>query len=220
MIWSGNLAYALGLMASDGCLSPDGRHLIFVSKDIEQIHNLQTCLGLEVKIARFLSGRPGSTEHYYRLQWGDVTLYDFLLSIGFTPRKSLTLGALAIPDEHFFDFLRGHFDGDGCFYSYFDPRWKSSFMFYFTIASGSKDFVLWLQELLTRLSGVAGHITSNPSKTFFQLKYAKKESLVLLERMYENPTALHLKRKKLKIARALRIVGLSLPTSRQILPGC
>ena len=35
-----------------------------------------------------------------------------LVSLGLTPRKSLTLGALAVPDELFPDFFRGCIDGD------------------------------------------------------------------------------------------------------------
>ncbi len=35
--WNANLAYAVGLIAADGCLSKDGRHIILVSKDIEQL---------------------------------------------------------------------------------------------------------------------------------------------------------------------------------------
>ncbi|MFZ3020148.1 MAG: hypothetical protein WA051_01335 [Minisyncoccia bacterium] len=37
--WSANFAYAIGLLVTDGNLSPDGRHISFVSRDIEQINN-------------------------------------------------------------------------------------------------------------------------------------------------------------------------------------
>ena len=40
------------------------------------------------------------------------------------------LKSVVMPKKYFFDFLRGHFDGDGSFYSYWDKRWKSSYMFY------------------------------------------------------------------------------------------
>ena len=39
--WSPELAYAIGLIASDGCLSSNGRHIVLVSKDKEQIMNLR-----------------------------------------------------------------------------------------------------------------------------------------------------------------------------------
>src|SRR3989338_7295560 len=86
--WSSNFAYALGLIASDGCLSKDGRHITFVSKDIDQLHNFKSCLGLENKIGKTTSGYNG--KEYTRVQFGDVLFYKFLLSIGLTPAKSKT----------------------------------------------------------------------------------------------------------------------------------
>jgi hypothetical protein len=197
-------------------MSPDGRHFTFVSKDLEQIQNIKKCLGITAQEHQRPYGKDWNTPLYYRLQWGDVTLYDFLLSIGLTANKSLTLGELNIPDEYYFDFFRGHLDGDGCFYSYFDPRYPSSFMFYLSIVSGSKKHIDWLRTMLKRLAGVTGHVTGskkNPHIT--QLKYAKAESLILLEKLYERPGAVCLSRKKLKIEKALRIVGKSLSTRRK-----
>ena len=49
-IWSAEFAYAIGLIVTDGCLSSDGRHISFVSKDKEQINNFMQCLNLKVKI--------------------------------------------------------------------------------------------------------------------------------------------------------------------------
>ena len=213
--WSPELAYAVGLIASDGCLSSDGRHLLFVSKDIEQIENLKKCLGLKVKIGVHKNGRRFGNKSYHRVQWGDVRLYKFLLSIGLMPNKSKILGALTVPDKYFLDFLRGSFDGDGSFYSYFDPRWKSSFMFYLSFNSASPPHVSWLRKTLVRLLGVRGHVSrgkiySDGSHVMSSLRYAKKEALVVMRAMYHAPSAVYLSRKRLKINKALRIVGLSL----------
>jgi hypothetical protein len=217
VVWSPEFAYAVGLMTSDGCLSNDERHLSLVSKDIEQIENLKRCLNLKVKIGIHRAGARMHNRTYHRIQWGDVVLYNFLLDIGLTPHKSRTVGMLAIPDTYFFDFLRGSFDGDGSFYSYYDPRWKSSFMFYLTFLSASPRHIEWLRESAERFSGVRGHISTSGKlgHRIQSLRYAKKEALLLLERMYKNPKAVSLSRKKLKIAHALRIVGKSLPKSRK-----
>lgn len=209
--WSSNLAYAVGLIASDGCLSSSGRHLYFVSKDIEQVRNLRRCLALKAKIATHLPGIHATNKKYYRIQWGDVTLYEFLVNIGLTPKKSLTIGALSIPDEYFFKFLRGSFDGDGCFYSYFDSRWKSSFMFYLVFSSASHAHITWLRSSIARLASVQGHVTQNgKDSTLWNIKYAKRESMEVLKYLYPQSASLCLSRKRLKIERALRIVGKSL----------
>ena len=113
--WSPEFAYSIGLLTTDGCLSPNGRHFTFVSKDMEQIKNFAFCLGLKNKIGR---SKSGLGKYCWKIQFGDISFYGFLLSIGLTPRKSKPLGEINIPNIYFFDFLRGHFDGDGTFYSY------------------------------------------------------------------------------------------------------
>ena len=80
-----------------------------------------------------------------------------------------------MPIKYFFDFLRGHFDGDGTFYSYWDPRWKSSYMFYTVFISASKRHIMWIRSMLSELAGITGHITKDQKKTVYQLKYAKAE---------------------------------------------
>lgn len=220
VIWSAELAYAIGLITTDGCLSGDGRHLLFVSKDIEQISNLKKCLDLKVKIGRNKSGRENDKNIYHRIQWGDVVLYDFLLTIGLMPNKSRQLGVIKIPDQYFFDFLRGHFDGDGTFYSYFDPRWRSSFMFYLVFISASRPHIDWLRAALTRFLGVQGHlaITHGSSKDrheVYNLRFAKEEARKVIGEMYMKPSKVHLSRKRLKIQRALRIVRKSSSDPRE-----
>lgn len=162
--WSANFAYAIGLLVTDGSLSIDGRHIELTSKDIEQLKNFFTCLGLNNKIGQKMSGYK--KEKYLRVQFGDTIFYRFLLDVGLTPAKSKTIGVLKIPRKYFFDFLRGCFDGDGSFYSYYDPRWKSSFMFYATLCSASITYIRWIQNTLFKISNIKGHITSGGGNTY------------------------------------------------------
>jgi len=206
--WSPLLAYAIGLITTDGCLSKDGRHIDMTSKDLEQIKTFLECLGLKNKIGRKVSG---STNRYcYRVQFGDVLFYKFLLSIGLSPGKTKILKDVDIPQKYFWDFMRGHFDGDGTFYSYYDSRWKSSFMFYTVFISASYSHIRWLQDEIFRLEKVKGHITHDKKKTTYQLKYAKTDSLKILRKMYYIDDLCCLKRKRLKIEKALNIIGLSI----------
>ncbi len=205
--WSPNFAYAVGLLVTDGNLSKDGRHIDFTSKDKEQILNFMRCLNMKVKIGNKKSGTKQRTS---RSQFGDVLFYRFLISIGLFPNKSKTLGEIKIPSKYLFDFLRGHFDGDGTFYSYWDPRWRSSFMFYTEFISASRDHILWIRKIIDNLLGIKGHITTNKRSSVFQLKYAKEESLKLLPMLYYNKHAVHLARKREKIEKALKVTGLRL----------
>ncbi len=204
--WSANFAYAIGLMVTDGNLSSDGRHLCFVSKDKELVELFQDGLGIQDGYIKKEKGHYENSGFYYRYQFGDVIFYKFLLSIGLSPNKSKTIGDINIPDEYFVDFLRGHFDGDGCTYSYWDTRWKSSFMYYLSFASASEKHILWLRQEINNNFNVGGHISKSKTKTYYQLRFAKKESLVIFRVMYKNKNGLFLKRKKLKIDKTLAIV--------------
>src|SRR3989344_6346273 len=176
--WSANFAYAIGLLASDGCLQNDSRHIDLTSKDREQLENFLRAVSIKVKIT---NKNSSLSKKYLRVQFGDVLFYKFLLNIGFTPAKSKTIGAIIIPPKYFFDFLRGSFDGDGTFYSYWDPRWRSSFMFYTVFASASHKHIDWIRrELFNRLK-VKGHIARDSKKSTYQLRYAKNESFKILK---------------------------------------
>src|SRR6185503_9333918 len=94
--WSPELAYAVGLIATDGNLSPDGRHLSVVSKDKDLLETLRMCLNINNLISLTTSG---AGLYCHRLQWGNRSFYDWLLRIGLSPAKSLRLGSLAVPDE-------------------------------------------------------------------------------------------------------------------------
>jgi len=208
--WSVDFAYAIGLIVSDGCLSSDGRHIIFTSKDNEQIKNFRKALGIECLIGK-KAGAAKQEKKYFLVQFSDVLFYEFLMSIGITPNKTKTIGGIKIPKEYFFDFLRGSFDGDGCFYSYYDPRWKSSFMYYTTFMSASREHIDWLRIEIYKRLGVQGHITHSKNATVHQLKYAKADSSKILKSMYNGSKVICLSRKRLKIEKALAQVRKKLP---------
>lgn len=198
--WSANFAYAIGLIVTDGCLYNDRRHINFVSTDLQLIELFKKLLKLENKI-----GIKKSKDTVYKrkigyvIQFGDVLFFDFLCTIGLMPNKTKIMGEILVPDKYYRDFLRGHFDGDGTSYSYFDKRWKSSFMFYVSFVSASKEHIYWLQRKNKELFGVEGYITKVRDKEFYQLRYGKKEGLVIIKKMYYTPSVPCLIRKRKKL---------------------
>ena len=204
--WSSDFAYAIGLIVSDGNLSPNGRHIIFTSKDLELIQLFQKALGIQVHIGRKANGMSPK-KIYYVAQFGDVLFYKFLMDIGLMPNKSKVIGEIKIPPKYFFDFLRGSFDGDGCTYSYFDPRWRSSFMFYTCFVSASPAHIIWLREEIYKRVKVRGHVALSSGRSLQQLKYAKADSLKLLRKIYYPRNVKSLSRKRLKIVKMLATVG-------------
>jgi hypothetical protein len=199
--WSSNFAYAIGLIVTDGNLSQNGNRISFVSKDIEQINNFNKCLNINIKVGIHHSGTTSKTA--YRIQFRDVLFNNFLVSIGITAAKSKTIGEIKIPNKYFFDFLRGCFDGDGTFYSYWDKRWRSSFMFYTEFISASKKHIDWIRTENFKKINIKGHITKDGKHTTYQLKYAKKESTILIKKIYYRKDLICLSRKRLKIKKIL-----------------
>lgn len=203
-VWSPNLAYAVGLIATDGCLYKDKRHINLTSKDKDQVVTFKSCLNINNKIG-LKSGGFSKNKKYYNLQFGDVLFYKFLVNIGLTSAKSKTLEALKIPDKYFRDFLRGIFDGDGSFYSYWDKRWASSFLFYLVFISASLAHLEWLRKRINKLYGLTGHLDKSASRRACQLKYAKTEAEIILKKMYYSNNIPMLARKFEKVNLALKI---------------
>src|SRR3989338_908023 len=99
-----DLWYLVGLITADGNLSSDGRHINITSKEYDYLEKLKLALGLKNKIGKKLNGKKQIS---YQIQIANKGFYEFLLSIGLTTKKSLTLGNLEIPDTWFSDFVRG-----------------------------------------------------------------------------------------------------------------
>src|SRR3989344_81038 len=199
--WSENLAYAIGLLTSDGCLNKDKRHIWFSSKDLEMMENLKISLNLKNKISKYARGGE-KEKRYYCVTFGDINFYKFLESIGLSSAKSKIIKSVEIPDKYFADFTRGLFDGDGSFYTYWDKRWPNSFGYKLSFASASPNFINWLKERLTNLYGVRGYFHKGSGVT--NLEYVKGDSKKLYEVMYYKKTEiLYLTRKYIKVKTAL-----------------
>jgi len=193
--WNSNFAYGIGLLTADGCLSSDGRHIEFTSKDKEQVLNFAKCFKLKNKIGRKARANE-KIKKYYRVQFGSVQFYKFLKSIGFTPKKSLVLKKIKVPKRFFPDFLRGFFDGDGTFYTFKHPESRYIQMrtkFY----SASPKFLRWLRRRIKEEFKITGFITKTGSLE--ALEYAISESLSLLKQMYYSSDIISLSRKFDKI---------------------
>jgi len=155
MTWTSNLAYTVGLIVSDGCLSPDGRHISLTSTDKQLLNTFKECLNKDCKTSINPKGGYASKKVAYRVQFSDVKLYTWLLKIGVTPNKSLTIGSLKVNHKYFRDFLRGHLDGDGSVIHYKDKyltHIKASYIYdrlFIYFISASAEHLKWLRSQIT-----------------------------------------------------------------------
>ena len=193
--WSSDLAYAIGLITTDGSLSKDRRHIIFTSTDIALIKTLLHCLNKTNKIINNPIGVLNKKQAY-RVQISDVTLYRWLENIGLFANKSLSLSSLKIPMEFFPDFLRGHLDGDGSIVHYIDrynTKVKATYIYtrlFVYLMSGSEKHILWLREQVREIIGTKGSLSKRVSKSqkgihaCWVLKFSTKQAKILLNWIY------------------------------------
>ena len=200
--WSAATAYAVGLIATDGCL--DGRRPIvsFTSEDLELVDQFNTAMGRRPRIYRKFGGFGVWTN---QVAIYERSLHSWLLSIGLMPRKTLQLSAIAVPDEYLASLARGLLDGDGSVLSYWHapnrrryPNHRSLRLvtrFY----SASRPHLEWLAQRLDRAFSIRGAISVDDRVTrkhpLYKLEFAKGASRQLLTRLYADAAEPHLKRK-------------------------
>lgn len=179
--WSPEIAYAVGLITTDGNLSPDGRHLSMVSNDLQLLETLKNCLKINNKIVPKFSTFTGKYSSHV-IQFGNVIFYRWLTGIGLMPNKSKRIKSLKIPDKYFFHFLRGHLDGDGNVRKYMDKIFPKSQRLYLRFYSASLEHLRWLQKNISKLAKTKGYVQKKTNE--YELVYAKKDSLKLLPLIY------------------------------------
>lgn len=196
--WSSTMAYVVGLMATDGCLLSVRGKLSFDSQDAQLVGTFLACLGRPV---HYRAVRPPGRGVYYKAQFGDATLYQWLVTVGLMPRKSLVLGGLSVPDEFFFGLTRGLLDGDGSIINaWYAGTGKAKGKRYETLltrfVSGSRLHLDWLRANLERLAGIRGSLIKPTARnSCWALGYAIRDSCVLLPRVYPDEEVPKLERK-------------------------
>ncbi|WP_088103124.1 LAGLIDADG family homing endonuclease [Halalkalibacter urbisdiaboli] len=116
--WNKNIAYLIGIVATDGTLRKDRNQIKITSKSKRYLTDLLYKIiieftGRDQDVNEVTAKFQGKEYTHYQLQFTSTPLYQFCLEIGLEPNKTYNLNKLAIPDEYFGDFLRGVIDGDG-----------------------------------------------------------------------------------------------------------
>ena len=188
MRWTPNLAYVVGLIASDGNLSPNRKTTNLVSGDIDLLETFKRCIPRAGRI-----GRHGPNAWHVTVS--SVDFYRWLESIGLTPAKSLTLAGINVPDAVFTDLARGLMDGDGSIENYVHhpagnvsryPNYRYERL-HVSFHSASRAHLAWLRTGLKRVMAIDGALLKSHSRDranpIYELKYGKHASLALLRRM-------------------------------------
>jgi len=128
----------------------------------------------------------------YRLQVGSKEMFQDLLRLGLTPRKSKNIKLPVIPNQYFADFVRGNFDGDGCvkFGLYIKRgRKKPSPVLITQFSSGSRDFLVDLLKKLKERALIQGgcvYVKRDKGGENYSLQMSTNDSFRLFDFMYKN----------------------------------
>lgn len=113
-------AYWLGFLYADGC-NYQGKQgsvlkLFLAEQDKEHIKKFKLFLGADNPIAISISKDPKDSD-MYGITISSKKICKDLNKLGCTPRKTFTLSFPynIVPEELVCHFIRGYFDGDGCF---------------------------------------------------------------------------------------------------------
>ena len=200
--WTPATAYAVGLAATDGNLGRNGRTVSLGSMDREQVETFLYCVG---RVGARISEQEGP---YFRTQLTDRSLHVFLAEAGLTPNKSLTLGALVVPEVLFWDLARGLLDGDGSILNYVHNPIKNTYPAYsyerlqVVFNTASRLHAEWLQEQF-RQRGISSALLTtvrttpeqSATRVLFTVRMGKHSSIAALASMYGDPKAPRLTRK-------------------------
>jgi len=186
-----NFNYLLGLIASDGYVNRKKRGetvvLGFGSKypdELKLLKELQSLYGGRIHSGSNKSNYIHLTNHNF---------YEYCLSIGLSPKKSLSLDVTkwfsGLCEENKWAFIRGCFDGDGCFTHFFNSFGRFEGRANFT--SGSEPFAKMIHDFLklnTKINKYKNNYNlnincSNIEKTFSPM-YKNIETELYLERKY------------------------------------
>lgn len=197
--WSPDMAYVLGLLITDGCISRTGTVSLCMN-DREILEKVKKVMGSAHKIES-----SKHQEKLYIFYFARENMLKDLESLGVVPKKSHIVAFPNMPAEYLPDFLRGVFDGDGSVY--FDKRSKNSPLrsaFY----SGSKDFIEKLEDNLTKLGLPKRKISQQKTLNgiFYGIRYGHKNSLNLFNILYKSiqQDTLYLERKYRRFLEGLK----------------
>lgn len=228
--WTPAMAYVLGVIVTDGNLLPsskrDSRYKNAMTrfgvaqKDPELLEKILALMGSNAKIYKSRQSRTGNL--IYQFSINDDDIYDDLVALGLSPKKSRTIRFPSVDTANLRHFIRGCWDGDGSVYLE-KGKPRASYI------SGSKDFVQSMVLQLHNLGMPLANIYSESRSVGYYIRFRGIACARLYHIFYDDVSAeMYLQRKHDRF-RAIaeefdsqltfpidmkRITSLSLPTGR------
>lgn len=182
--------YIKGLIDADGC-NQEHRHVLsLVSKDEDLLE--------DVAAAIQYSDEPSlRSDGVYYLQWVDRHMSKRLSELGCVANKSSIIQFPDVREEYLNHYIRGYFDGDGCFS-------RSSSRMRFSICSKSKSFLRMCADKIHQVLNI--HVSFykiKNSNEVYQIEVSGNRQITKLMEWIYNEANLFLKRKRKKYQDAI-----------------
>jgi predicted DNA-binding protein YlxM (UPF0122 family) len=196
--WFPEMAYVLGLIATDGCVSKTGTISLCIN-DKDLLKKVKTLLSSDHPIKYY-----GYQEGLYSFSFSREKLVTDLNKLGILPKKSLNILFPDVPDRFLADFIRGVFDGGG---SVFYEKRSNKFPLRSSFVSSSKKFIKILENKLRMLGLPERNIYQEQKKNSisYMIRYCHADSIKLFRILYEKAVkdGLFLRRKYNKFAEVI-----------------
>ena len=189
-VQSHDMAYVLGLIASDGYVSKDTNHfgIDIQESDEELLYKIKRVLNYEGDIMHYTSNGGCKAS---RIRVCSKTIKKDLEHYGIKPKKTFTLEPpFFLAPEYCISYIRGYFDGDGCL-SYADKEHKT---IAFSIL-GTKEFLSSCNKYLNNMYIIRKETRKNlyvlgcagrkKSKAFLFINYLYDNAHIYLDRKFD-----------------------------------
>jgi len=202
--WFQEMAYVLGILYTDGCLSMSIHHgkkvtrrtpiISLAQKERELVAKFLALMDCNAKIhhhkRRIYGGRVCGAVYYFSLACSAI--YPDLLRLGLKSTKSLDIAFPTIPNKYVRHFIRGCWDGDGSVY-FEKKRRHLTASFY----SGSISFIKGMLAELERAGQPRRTIyTLQRKHPSFYFKFHGRDCIKLYHYLYDEvPPTQYLERK-------------------------
>ena len=200
--WSGKMAYVLGLIVTDGCISKSLHTVSLAMNERELLKKVKAAMGTNIPVR--------ASRHQARLYEFNISRQEMvrdLLDLGLTPQKSATIEFPDVPEEYLPHFIRGVFDGDGSVTLHGSRTRKGKVLWLQAhFCSASKSFMKSLESKLRRLGMPKQNIRVGRGTNIpiYRITYGHKDSKILFEVMYRDiGNGLFLERKYTVFKRAI-----------------
>ena len=185
--WTPKMAYIFGFWIADGNMFEKNSSISFYNKDYNLIFTIKSILKSGYKIGK-------DKDNVFHSIITNKIIYDDILKLGGIPRKSLTIQFPEIPDEYLHHFIRGEFDGDGCFYIMKNGK-------YYYLGATFTDNIDFLTAMKNKIKEKADidptylRHDKRVNQRIYELKYQNKKAIALGDYMYKDSENLRLERK-------------------------